>query len=223
MFRILLLFLIASLGTVHAQRMSIADKLSNTTVDSVEFDETSLHLVVELIRQKANGLNIILRPEVDREAPVTFKMENAPLREVLRYALEMSRNTARIDRQAITIVPLPLGAPVRTTSEKTNRSKSLAVKLSSIRLESVNFDETPIRDVYTYLAQRSGELSRDRKPVSIILGVGVDGNQPVSLSLTNVPLSTVINYAAELSRNKVRVDSYAVVIASRIPVAAPTQ
>ena len=57
-----------------------------------------------------------------------------------------------------------------------------------------------------------------KKGLNIILGHGVDPSIPVTFSLQNVPLSTVLKYVSEFARLNMRVDGPAIVFTTRAKV-----
>ncbi len=101
---------------------------------------------------------------------------------------------------------------------------SIQEKLRGIVLPEVQLVETPLREVLTYLVARSRELDLlsppDQRGVNILLSTddAAVASLPISLQLRNAPLGTVLDYVAQLSRMKYRVDEYAVRL---VPLAAP--
>jgi len=101
---------------------------------------------------------------------------------------------------------------------------SVREKLRSIIFPEVQLAETPLREVVLYLAARSRELDVaspvGKRGVNVLLGTedAAVAVTPVSLQLRNAPLSTVLDYVAQMARLKVRVDEFAVKL---VPLTAP--
>lgn len=105
-------------------------------------------------------------------------------------------------------------------------------KLKTIRLPSVEFVNTPLREAIQYLQQRSVELDTEgdiaKRGINIILDLSASspkegsaediGNTPITLSLNNVPLAEALRYTTSLAQTKYKVESHAVLI---IPISRP--
>ena len=97
-------------------------------------------------------------------------------------------------------------------------------KLKSIRIASIEFSETPLKDALEFLQQKSVELDFNepdpaKKGINIILqGAGEVANSPITLRLSNVPLGEALRYTASLAQLKYKVEPYAVLV---VPLSAP--
>ena len=114
---------------------------------------------------------------------------------------------------------IPLGSS--SSNDLTIRNEE---KLKGIRIPTVEFKDTPLRDALAFLQQKSVELDlneRDpnRKGINIVLGTGGGvGDTPITLKLTNVPLSEALRYTANLAQLKYKVESHAVTV---VPLSTP--
>jgi general secretion pathway protein D len=103
---------------------------------------------------------------------------------------------------------------------------SIREKLRSIVFTDVQFAETPLKEVISYLAARSQELDpvsgSGQRGVNIILSSNDPALAltPVSIQMRNAPLDTVLDYVAQIARMKVRIEDVAVAL---VPLSAPDQ
>ncbi|MEM7698775.1 MAG: hypothetical protein AAF236_10260, partial [Verrucomicrobiota bacterium] len=136
-------------------------------------------------------------------------------------------DTARDQTRAAFLRDVAEGWEVPVPSQvETGSITSLEDKLKNIIIPNVEFNNTPLRDALQFLQQRSVELDvaeadPSRKGVNLILdqdgetssGVGSNtSDTPITLRLTNVPLSEALRYTASLAQLKYRVEPNAVVI-----------
>lgn len=207
---------------------AIERKLKEIIIPEVEFDETPLSQAIEFIRVKSIELDdaepdpkfkggnlVILAPSAAADPPISLRLTNAPLGEVLRYTAALASCQLRIDGGAIAIVP----AEDEASAEKhvDLAAGGLAAKLNTIVIPAVEFNETPLNQAIEFLRSKSVELDNEepdpsKKGVNLILGPGVDGSRKLTLRLTRIPLGEALKYVAELTRNQVEVEPAAVVL-----------
>ena len=94
-----------------------------------------------------------------------------------------------------------------------SKSVSLESKLAKLKIPSVEFADTDLGAVLTYLSQKSAEISGGKVVANFIYKGPADDKQTktVSLRLSNVPLTEVIRYVGQLTSTKFRYDEFAVV------------
>lgn len=90
---------------------------------------------------------------------------------------------------------------------------SLESKLAQLKIPSVEFAETNLGAVLTYLSQKSGEVSGGKVVANFIYKGPADDKQTktVTLRLSNVPLTEVIRYVGQLTGTKFKYEEFAVV------------
>ena len=98
-------------------------------------------------------------------------------------------------------------------------SYDLKVKMDTIVFPSVEFADTPLRDVLEFLTVRSAELDTvetdpAKKGVSLLVkapGETAD-NVRINLKLSNIPLSEILRYVGEQAGLRIRVEPYAIAL-----------
>lgn len=109
-----------------------------------------------------------------------------------------------------------------------SRKASLQAKLKSLVFPSVEFANTPLSDVITYLTQVAQELDvAEPDPAKRGINIVVDPQsttgdtsvmgKPVTLKLTNTPLEAVLQYVTQQVGMKFRTDPFAITI---VPLSA---
>lgn len=192
-------------------------------IAEIEFDDTPLSLTLDFIRQKSselspNGrsLNILLDPKVDGETPITLSLRNVPLSAALGYVLEIASVDYRVQDSVIYLRPRdPEAGP-----KKRKANAVLINKARAMQVASVEFDDTPLSDVISFLAGRSAELDGAGQGINFVLAAGVDPETPITLRLQQVPLATVVGYVSDLAGTKIQADKWAIVF-QPIPVEKP--
>ena len=88
--------------------------------------------------------------------------------------------------------------------------------MKEIRLPSIEFRDTPLKDALAFIQMKSVELDkttkdRSKKGVNVILDdEGGNADVRITLKLTDVPLSEAFRYISELSQAKYAVEAHAI-------------
>ena len=82
-------------------------------------------------------------------------------------------------------------------------------------MPKVEFDETDLGQVVEDLVEATRRLDSSKKGINILLGPGVDSSSQVTLQLQNIPVGQVLNYIAEFSKLKIRIDGNAILLLDR--------
>ena len=96
-------------------------------------------------------------------------------------------------------------------------------KLKSIIIPSIEFSDTPLREALDFIRDKSVELDVTetdpaKKGINIILQASGIGDTPITLRLSNVPLSEALRYVVSLAQLKYKVDPHAVAV---VPISTP--
>ncbi len=142
--------------------------------------------------------------------------------------------------------PPDIGIGTNLETEAIIRNEDL---LKNIRIPSLEFSETPLRDALQFIQQKSVDLDPNLKGVNIILDVddggaapaaapaggdggfgfggggggavgGGAGDTPITLKLSNVPLGEALRYTTSLAQLKYKVEANAIVV---VPLSRPDQ
>ena len=118
----------------------------------------------------------------------------------LKRLAELNPNQAAIKQQLAEV-------EAKLNTQQNDPATALKRKLDSIMIRELNFREAQAQDVLAFLRKESGNN------VNLVwlvpAGTAVP---PITLTLRNVPLSTVLQYVAEITGLRYRVDAHAVVI-----------
>ena len=107
----------------------------------------------------------------------------------------------------------------RTTGAPAQREKQLAAMV----LPKVDFRQVALGEALESLRQQCARLYPQSAPVSFVLPEASLASTPITLSLTNVPLTEALRYAADLARANVAYEPYAIVIRPAAPGVPPAQ
>jgi len=110
---------------------------------------------------------------------------------------------------------------------QSRQSDSVERKLDEIRIPSLNFQDTTVREAINFLRQRSVALDNtgsEPAGVNIVLKLdptsgAADGSTRITLQLQDVPLRVALGYIADAANLKIKVDPHAVLI---VPQNEPT-
>jgi len=100
-------------------------------------------------------------------------------------------------------------------------------KLDEIIIPKIDFQEATIREAIDFIKQRAASLDTTeqdptRKGINIVLKLAPDApeaNARITLSLTDIPLRTAIDYVAKAANLKLKIEPYAVAV---VPANEPT-
>jgi hypothetical protein len=107
----------------------------------------------------------------------------------------------------------------KATAAPPQREKQIAAMV----LPKVDFRQVALGEALEALRQQCARLYPQSAPVSFVLPEASLASTPITLSLTNVPLTEALRYAAELARAQVAYEPYAIVIRPAAPCAPPAQ
>lgn len=99
-------------------------------------------------------------------------------------------------------------------NEKLTNAAKLEDKLGKIIIPHIEFEETDIETVISFLVRQSAELSQDKNQVNIILMIPREEKKRtnITLNLNNIPLLEAIKYVAISAGLQYKVEDYAVVL-----------
>lgn len=111
---------------------------------------------------------------------------------------------------------MPTKAMLATINQKLGVDNTqLRKSYSSVVLEKVDFADVTVEEAIEALRILSKKASGDKVVPNIIIKSPEVGKKNVTLTLTNVPLTEVLNYIAELSGARLTYDKNAVMFSSK--------
>jgi len=216
----------------HAQ--SPARKLQTIIIPSLEFSDAALHEAVTFLQARSaelsgsptGGLNFILNGgEEVRNLRVSLNLRNVSLGQALWFLSEIARLDIEIDQHAVILSKAERWTRRAVTTSAAD--KAVAQKLDRIVVPGVEFSSVPLGDAIDLLRAYSSQLDtsepdpKKRGVNFVFVPDPAAGKEPeVTLKLTQMPLSQVLRYTAELSGFEARIEKGVVVMA---PKAVPAQ
>ncbi len=88
-------------------------------------------------------------------------------------------------------------------------ARALALKLKSMVVDKIDFDQMDIADVLHFLAARSKQLDPDKTGINFVL-VDPSVHRPVTIKLEDVPMDSVLDLIGQQTGLRFSVDPYAV-------------
>jgi hypothetical protein len=95
---------------------------------------------------------------------------------------------------------------------KTPLSPQTEKDLAALIVPQVQFREATLGSALDFLKKKVTELSSGKKSVNFVLSPGVDQDTKVTINLSNIPVTEVLRYVAELSSARVEYQKFAVMI-----------
>ncbi|MEM1295899.1 MAG: hypothetical protein AAGH89_11075 [Verrucomicrobiota bacterium] len=90
----------------------LTQKMRAMQLTSIELSDTPLATAVDFLEGKSleldpskRGINFVIGDGVNREVPVSLRLNNVPLSTALGYVVQLSNNRIRVDPRAIVILP----------------------------------------------------------------------------------------------------------------------
>ncbi len=106
----------------------------------------------------------------------------------------------------------PAESAASSESESSEKISEIRHKLISITISEINFRKATVRDALNYLAYRSVQLDPAKKGIHISTDKAPASSltKPITLSLSNIPLTEALRYVTELAGLRFKVDGHGV-------------
>jgi hypothetical protein len=177
--------------------------LDSVTYLKLDFDKLPLDSCIEWLQKssakqtgKGPGVNFVLDRGVDAGEPITLHLTNVPLLEALRYLSAVSGVEFSLDQYAISVKSAPsgggLGMPEPATPEEIN-------ELESVTLPGLELNHTPLDGVMQSLSRNTFSISNGKMQLCFVTEPGLNASVPVTLNVTNMPLTEALQYIGELA------------------------
>ena len=175
--------------------------LNSIVVPSIQFAETPISDAVEFLVQrsreldaaekdpKEKGINVVLVGDFS-DTKLTLRLSDVPLGVVLSLVAELADAKMEVSSEAVVIFRGKLYESVK----RKPGSEPLEAKLQQLKIPSIEFQETPLRDALDFLQQRSVELDKGAGEGTAGVNVVLKGDHPgsVTLRLQEVSLYTAL-------------------------------
>ena len=189
------------------------------TISTLEFASTPLSEAIQYFRVKSielnptgKGINFLIDPRVDQKQLVTLRLRNVPIGSALIYMIDHADLDYKIDSHACVILPKGMGELAKRPPADTavTAKYSPSIKARKVILDKVEFSEATIDSVLKFLADLSAEKLGDGSGINLVLSQRVDPQIPVSIIMTNVPLSQLLARIASFTSLEIRIEKHAV-------------
>jgi hypothetical protein len=210
--------------TAIGEGASIPEKLRSIIIPSIEFSEAPIADAIAFLQTRSaeldtvdrTGINVILDAKGEAAMKdVSLNLRNVTLGRALWFLAEVSGFDLRVDTHAVMLVP--------RSGEESKRGKpeidaALARKLRTIVIPSLEFQETPFDDVLQFLREVSVRDDPDPKVatrgINIVKIPPAPGSEPgpITMRLSNTPITEAIRYACALANYEVTVEKGAVIV-----------
>ena len=177
--------------------------LDSVTYPKLDFEKLPLDSCIEWLQKssanqtgKGPGVNFVLDRGVDAGEPITLHLTNVPLLEALRYLSAVSGVEFSLDQYAISVKSAAsgggLGMPEPATPEEIN-------ELESVTLPALELNHTPLDGVTQWLSRNTFSISNEKMQLCFVTEPGLNASAPVTLNVTNMPLTEALQYIGELA------------------------
>ena len=178
--------------------------LDSVTYSKLDFEKLPLDSCIEWLQKSSAkqtgegpGVNFVLDRGVDAGEPITLHLINVPLLEALRYLSAVSGVEFSLDQYAISVKSAAsggggLGVPEPATPEEIN-------ELESVMLPGLELNHTPLDGVMQLLSRNTFSISNGKMQPCFVTEPGLNALAPVTLNVTNMPLTEALQYIGELA------------------------
>lgn len=98
-----------------------------------------------------------------------------------------------------------------------SQNTTLRDAYAKIIIEKIELENVELNEAIVAVRFHTRKATNDKVTPNIIVKGEEIGKRPVSLSLTNVPLSEVLNYMAQLTDSQVNYDKSAILFTEKVP------
>ena len=201
---------------------AMATKLQGLIIPQMEFHNATLSDAVAFLQIRSRqldpdkkGINIIIAPEAAKtEAKITLSLKDIPLSEALRYVAELSGLAIGYEKDAVRLQLMKVqGEVAAPTSPFPKPKNATTLNAERIIFPKVEFHESSLSDVVAFLRIKSLELDKEKKGVNLIItpeAARKAKETKITLSLTNIPLATILNYLSNLAGLTIQYDEHTI-------------
>jgi len=183
-------------------------------IDAIDFEDTPLSEAVEFFRQKGNGLNFVIDPNVDGTATATLKLRNISLGAAVFCLVESMNLDFRMDPHACFIVPKRSGKIASTPPTPLNQTAGFepALLARERMVREVVFDELPLQEVVNFLATAGSGNSETARRLNLVIHGQIDPRIPIWIELENSSVGGILSKISEQTGLEIRVEPFALFI-----------
>ncbi|MCG8600111.1 MAG: hypothetical protein MI807_08230 [Verrucomicrobiales bacterium] len=209
-------------GLISEARGSTSQKLQSILIPSMEVVEAPIEDVAKFLQSKSAeldvsgiGVNIIIDASPETlEKTATLQLRQVTLGRAIWFLAEVAGLDLKVDRHAVMLVERTGKSKQRGQPES---APELVLKLRTIQIPSIEFQETPFDDALQFLRnlaiKNDPEPNAEKKGINIVKipQQGVE-DRSVTMRLSGVPLGEAIKYTCGLANYSVTIQKGAVVV-----------
>ena len=213
--------LLGTISLAQAESKSPLDLMRSIVIPEIEFQETNIRDALEFLQHKSveldpdrGGVNLVMDTKAKPTTTVSLTLREITLGQAISHVVRQAGLDLRIDSNAVFVTANGKGN-MSSHQLSVDAEKALAQldqKLRTITIPQLEFRDTPLSDAVDFIRVKSRELDPDRRGINLVRDSLVDGNTPITLKLTRVPLKEALRYTAELSDAQVGLEPNAVVL-----------
>lgn len=190
----------------------------------VEFREATVPEALEFLQREAReldeerqGAHLDLRDPAKATARITLSLTEVPLSEVLNYVANLANLKMADEGGSFIFTPMPLAAgstpPAPKAEPKTAPASGPAYdKASRIIIPKIELRDATVNEAVHFLNRKAAEIGEGLPGINVVLKPKPGAESRISLSLTNVPLTDVLRYIAELAGLEMKAEPQALVL-----------
>jgi type II secretory pathway component HofQ len=162
---------------------------------SFDFVETPLADALAFL-QALLGVNVVVSPKVDKQAPTTLKVNDMKVAFALAWLVELHGAKMTIEKGAIFVRPADPKEAKKPAEDKDPDTLKVKDALKGKAI-SLDFVDTPLRDATSFL--------QDVLEVAILLDPALPPDLAVTLKVNNMKAEAVLHWIAKLVEAEVEV------------------
>ncbi|MDF1812536.1 MAG: hypothetical protein P1V20_09985 [Verrucomicrobiales bacterium] len=211
------------LGLLGISGSAEEKSLSQLQLDSVEFSNADLSSVLSFLGDKAKQMKgkpanfMLYDPSGElakADKKITLSLKNVPFSEVIKYVTKLSQTEFLIDRRVVWI-----GYPAalqKLRSRRASRNSNIMTspafqRMAGISGPNIEFSNTPFVEVVESLRQLDRAASGPGNFVIIESDTLTAADAKLSMKVSGLSLTELVQYSAELSGFRLRADRNAII------------
>jgi hypothetical protein len=197
----------------------LRQKADSIIIKKIEFKDAPLLSVIHyLVKEgravdpQGRGVNIIVNLENASDLKVSIPLQEISLFSAIKYLTILNGLKYRIEPEAIVITSNLDNKQTEEISAANQAKATISQKLHSIIIKNIEFHDTPVLSAIQHLVEETRPTNPQEKPINIITNFDKAKDRKITLTMRDVPLTTVLTYLAHIAGLRLHIEPNAVVI-----------
>jgi len=189
-------------------------RLDAIILPRVDFAELPLNQCIDFLSEasgQAAPVNFLIAGSLDVSTPISLRLANVPLLEVIRYLADLANASYSVDAYAVTLSPRP--AASWRPSVKTPATFLQIAALENLTLPEVHLKGATLGAALDSLHRQAQSRCAASVP-DFVIDPDVDLSTPLTLELTQAPYTEILRYVSFLAGVSFSVERHAISVST---------